>query len=45
MKLTVSELSGGSGVMTTMKDMLRDHHQRHSDPAAQQTLRQIQQVM
>ena len=45
MKVTVSELSSGSGVMQTTKNMLRDHHQRHSDLTAQQTETQIQQVM
>ena len=45
MKVTVSELSSGSGVMQTKKNMLRDHHQRHSDLTAQQTETQIQQVM
>ena len=41
MKLTVTELSD---VMQTMTDLLSDHVQRHSDPAAQQAVADIQQV-
>ena len=42
MKLTAVELSD---VMQTMKDLLLDYHQRHGDPAAQQTVADIQQVL
>ncbi|KAK2162898.1 hypothetical protein NP493_1500g00048 [Ridgeia piscesae] len=41
MKLKASELPG---IMQTMTDMLRDHHQRHGDPAAQPTVRNIQKL-
>ncbi|KAI0223241.1 hypothetical protein LSAT2_025535 [Lamellibrachia satsuma] len=41
MKLTVNELSG---VMQTMTDLLNDYDQRHSDPAAQQAVADIQQI-
>ena len=42
MKLKASELPG---IMQTMTDMLRDHHQRHGDPAARRTVRNIQKVL
>ena len=42
MKWKVSKLSSA---MQSMKDMLHDHYQRHSDPVAQQTVKNIQKVV